>query len=280
MTDFSEATDTQAGDAVINAAVILPDSLTEPLRQAFYRACLQHADDHLVIGHRLSEWCGHAPMLEEDLSMPNLALDLIGQARVLYQSAATLSGDGRSEDDLAYLRTDREYYNCLLVERPNGDFAHTMLRQFYFSVVMQQWWQQLQQLPASPLQPLAGKASKEVAYHVRHTGEWVVRLGDGTDESSRRMQEAVVSLHPYIDELFEVSDDIAAAVAAGWLPDARSLREPCHAAIEAVLAVAQCEVPSVDYPQRGGRIGQHTEDFGFLLAELQYLQRAYPGQQW
>ncbi len=159
-------------------------------------------DDHLVLGHRLSEWCGHAPMLEEDLALPNMGLDMLGQARALYSYAAELEGKGRSEDDIAFLRTDREYANCLLVERPNRDFAHTMLRQLYFAAFMEPYLAGDHGSTDATLAAIAGKAVKEVAYHVRHAGEWVIRLGDGTEESARRMQSAVNALHPYTEELF------------------------------------------------------------------------------
>jgi ring-1,2-phenylacetyl-CoA epoxidase subunit PaaC len=187
---------------------------------------LRLADDNLVLGHRLSEWCGHAPMLEEDLAMPNMALDLIGQARSLYQYAAEIEGKGRTEDDLAYLRREREYLNCLLVERPNGDFAHTMLRQFWFAAYLHPLWEAMQRSSDETLAGIAGKAVKEVAYHIRHAGEWVVRLGDGTEESAARMKAAVEALSPYLDELFE-SDEVTEAMAeAGIAPDPASLGPP------------------------------------------------------
>ena len=154
---------------------------------------LRLADDHLILGHRVSEWCGHAPMLEEDLAMPNMALDLIGQARSLYQYAAELEGKGRTEDDLAYMRRERDYTNCLMVERPNGDFAHTMLRQLYFAAYMEAYWTQCLASTDETIRAIAAKAIKEVAYHIRHAGEWVIRLGDGTEESARRMVSAFMT---------------------------------------------------------------------------------------
>jgi ring-1,2-phenylacetyl-CoA epoxidase subunit PaaC len=161
-----------------------------PDREKFLEFLLRLADDHLILGHRLSEWCGHAPMLEEDLAMPNMALDLIGQARALYAYAAEVEGKGRTEDDFAYLRREREYKNCLLAERPNGDFAHTMLRQLYFAAFMEPMWRAMTASSDETLAGIAAKAAKEVAYHIRHAGEWVVRLGDGTEESARRMKAA------------------------------------------------------------------------------------------
>jgi len=153
-------------------------------KSAFIDVLISLGDDHLILGHRLSEWCGHAPMLEEDLSMPNMALDLLGQARNLYAYAVELEGKGRTEDDLAFLRHDREYKNILMVERPNGDFANTMLRQFYFAAFMQPFWDLVLQHGDARLQEFAGKATKELSYHIRHCGEWIIRLGDGTEEFS------------------------------------------------------------------------------------------------
>ncbi len=241
---------------------------------------LRLADDHLVLGHRLSEWCGHAPMLEEDLAMPNMALDLIGQARALYQYAGEVEGKGRDEDQIAYVRREREYVNCLMAERQNGDFAHTMLRQFYFAAFMQPLWQAMMTSTDERLAGIAAKAEKEVAYHIRHAGEWVVRLGDGTEESTRRMKAAVEALAPYVDELFE-SDDVTRAVAgAGIAPDPSTLRPAFDAIVGPVFAEAGLEWVETPYGQTGGRQGRHGEALGFLLAELQYMQRTYPGMTW
>lgn len=241
---------------------------------------LRLADDNLVLGHRLSEWCGHAPMLEEDLAMPNMALDLIGQARSLYQYAAEIEGKGRTEDDFAYLRREHEYLNCLLVERPNGDFAHTMLRQFWFAAYLHPLWEAMQQSSDATLAGIAGKAVKEVAYHIRHAGEWVVRLGDGTEESAARMKAAIDTLAPYLDELFQ-SDDITDAMAeAGIAPDPASLRPVFDRVVLPVFAEAMLEMPEPQWPQTGGRQGRHGEHMGYLLAELQHMQRTYPGAVW
>ena len=241
---------------------------------------LRMADDNLVLGHRLSEWCGHAPMLEEDLAMPNMALDLIGQARSLYQYAAEIEGKGRTEDDFAYLRRERDYLNCLLVERPNGDFAHTMLRQFWFAAYLHPLWEGMQVSSDETLAGIAGKAVKEVAYHIRHAGEWVVRLGDGTEESAARMNAAVEELAPYLGQLFE-SDDVTEAMAeAGIAPDPASLRPAFDRVVLPVFAEAGLEMPEAPWPQTGGRQGRHGEHMGYLLAELQHMQRTYPGASW
>ncbi len=241
---------------------------------------VQIADDHLILGHRLSEWCGHAPMLEEDLSMPNMALDLVGQSRALYSYAAQLESKGHSEDDFAYLRKDREYTNCLLVERPNTDFAHTMLKQFYFAAFMHPFWQGVKNGTDNTLSGIAGKAEKEIGYHIRHAGEWIVRLGDGTDESAERMNDAIEALHPYTGELLEVDEARQSCIVSGAIPEIAPIQTQWNATINNVFTQAKLTVPEIDYPQQGGRAGNHTEDFGFLLTELQYMQRTYPGAQW
>lgn len=245
-----------------------------------YRALLELADDHLVLGHRLSEWCGHAPMLEEDLALPNLGLDVIGTARTLYARAGELEGRGRSEDDLAYLRSERDYLNLLLVERPNGDFAHTMLRQLHFAAFMRPFWEAASASADETVRGVAGKAVKEMAYHVRHAGAWVVRLGDGTTESARRMASAVDALHRYTPELFLSSEAARAAEAAGVLPRRADLRLGWERTVGAVFAEARLAVPEVPYPQTGGREGRRGEALGHLLAEMQSLHRAHPGAVW
>ncbi|MBL0935269.1 MAG: phenylacetate-CoA oxygenase subunit PaaC [Rhizobiaceae bacterium] len=238
------------------------------------------ADDHLILGHRLSEWCGHAPMLEEDLAMPNMALDLIGQARALYQYAADIEGRGRTEDDFAYLRREREYTNCLMVERPNGDFAHTMLRQLTFAAFMEPMWRAMATSKDETLAGIAAKAVKEVAYHIRHAGEWVIRLGDGTEESSARMKQAVEDLAPYVDEVFDADDVTRAMVEAGIAPDPAALRQSFDRTMATIFAEAFLDMPTAPFAQRGGRDGRHGEAMGYLLADLQYMQRTFPGAVW
>jgi ring-1,2-phenylacetyl-CoA epoxidase subunit PaaC len=241
---------------------------------ALFDAVLELADDHLVLGHRLSEWCGHAPMLEEDLALPNMALDLIGTARTLYDHAGRLEGAGRSEDDLAYLRGEREYRNCLLVERPNGDFAHTMLRQLYFAAFMAPYWRAALDHGDEVIRGVAGKAVKEMAYHIRHAGEWVIRLGDGTEESRARMIAAIDDLHIYTGELFEEG------AAEGMLPSRAAIRPAWEATIDEVFGEAGLDRPKVPYPRSGGRSGVHGEDLGHMLAVMQSVYRAHPGASW
>jgi len=247
---------------------------------SLFETLLRLADDHLILGHRISEWCGHAPMLEEDLAMPNIALDLIGQARALYTYAGQVEGNGRDEDQLAYLRLERDYKNLLLVERPNGDFAQTMLRQFYFSAFMVLFWEKTCDSSDKTLAGIAAKAVKESRYHLRHTAEWVIRLGDGTDESHARMVDANNALAPYIGELFESDAIMIAASSAGYIPLLTDLRPTWEALVLATCADATFEVNLNGHAQTGGRNGRHTEDMGFLLTELQYMQRTYPNMSW
>ncbi|WP_109465488.1 1,2-phenylacetyl-CoA epoxidase subunit PaaC [Albibacillus kandeliae] len=243
---------------------------------ALFDALLELADDHLVLGHRVSEWCGHAPMLEEDLAMPNMALDVIGTARNLYDYAGKVEGKGRDEDDLAYLRGEREYRNLLLVERPNEDFAHTMLRQLYFAAFMHPYWTAALESPDETVRGIAGKAVKEMAYHIRHTGEWVIRLGDGTEESARRMRDAVTALAIYVDELFEEG----AGEGLDALPDRAALRPEWEATIKRIFDEAGLEQVTSPFPQSGGRDGRHGEGLGHMLAEMQSVHRAHPGATW
>jgi ring-1,2-phenylacetyl-CoA epoxidase subunit PaaC len=249
-------------------------------RPALMTFLVRLADDHLILGHRLSEWCGHAPMLEEDLAMPNMALDLIGQARALYSYAAEVEGKGRTEDDFAYLRPERDYLNCLMVERPNGDFAHTMLRQLYFAAFMEPMWRGMIGSRDKTIAAIAAKAVKEVAYHIRHAGEWVIRLGDGTEESARRMHEAVATLAPYLDELFETDAVSDAMAEAGIAASPASLRDAFDQTVAGIFAEAWLDIQPSPYAQTGGRRGRHGEAMGYLLAELQYMQRTYPGATW
>lgn len=243
---------------------------------ALFEALLELADDHLVLGHRLSEWCGHAPMLEEDLAMPNMALDLIGTARVLYDHAGKVEAKGRGEDDLAYFRGERDYRNCLLVERENGDFAVTMLRQLFFAAFMEPYWRAALGSKDEVVAGVAGKAVKEMAYHIRHAGEWVIRLGDGTDESAARMQGAVVELHRYCDELFEegASADVDA------LPSRAAIRPEWESTIRRIFAEANLTLPEDTFAQSGGRSGIHGEGLGHMLANMQSLARMHPGAVW
>jgi ring-1,2-phenylacetyl-CoA epoxidase subunit PaaC len=239
---------------------------------------LRRADDALILGHRLSEWTGHAPTLEEELALANIALDLIGQARLLYAYAGSLTG--HDEDQLAYLRDARAWRNLLLVELPNGDFAQTILRLILFSAFMDPCWQATVRSADPTLAAIAAKAEKEVAYHLRHSAEWLIRLGDGTEESRRRAGAALDALWPYTGELFEVDEAEREMIAAGIAPDPATLRANWDATLTDVLDRATLARPSDTWMQTGGRTGRHTEHLGYVLADLQYLQRAYPGATW
>lgn len=241
---------------------------------------LRRADDALILGHRLSEWCGHAPMLEEDMALANTALDLIGQARELYSHAARVEGADNDEDRLAYLRDVRQYRNLLLVEQPNGDFARTMMRQFLFSAFADPYWRAMMGSTDTTLAAIAAKSEKESAYHLRHASEWIVRLGDGTEESHQRAQEAADDLWAFTGEMFHCDDGDRDLIAEGIAVDPESLREVWRSTIEEVFATATLAIPANDWMQEGGRIGHHSEHLGHLLTELQYLQRSFPGATW
>jgi ring-1,2-phenylacetyl-CoA epoxidase subunit PaaC len=241
---------------------------------------LRRADDALILGHRLSEWCGHAPMVEEDIALANIALDLIGQARSLYDYAAQVDGARVTEDHFAYRREQHQYRNCLLVEQPNGDFAATIVRQVLFSAFMDLYWRAMMNSRDATLAAIAAKAEKENAYHLRHSAEWLIRLGDGTDESHERAEAALDELWTYVGELFE-SDEIERGLArSGIAPDAGALRESWQKRLQPILREATLSTPAAPFMQTGGRSGCHTEHLGYILADLQFLQRAHPEAVW
>jgi ring-1,2-phenylacetyl-CoA epoxidase subunit PaaC len=241
---------------------------------------LRLGDDRLVLGHRLSEWCGHAPILEEDIALANISLDLIGQATLLLKLAGEVEGKGRSEDELAYFRDAIDFRNVLLTELPKGDFAFTIVRQFLFGVAA---YYELEGLTRSAHPALAGicaKALKETHYHVRHSGEWVIKLGDGTEESHARAQRALDDLWRYTGEMFLGDSVDARLAAAGIIPDPSPAEPKWKAQVTDVLARATLEPPAVTYMQRGGRNGRHTEHLGHMLSEMQIVARSHPGAQW
>jgi ring-1,2-phenylacetyl-CoA epoxidase subunit PaaC len=243
-------------------------------------ALLRVGDSCLVLAQRLTAWCGHAPALEEDIALANVALDILGQARGVLTRAGEIEGAGRDEDALAYLRDAPDYRNLLLVEQPNGDYGVTMLRQFLFDAWAMELWPALTSSSDPVLAGIAGKAAKETAYHVRHSASWVVRLGDGTDESHRRMVAALDLLWPYAGEAFLDDDVDVAAAESGLMPLPSTLESSYRARVEAVLAEATLPVPPDPWWQRGGRQGQHTEHLSYLLAEMQVVHRAHPGATW
>jgi ring-1,2-phenylacetyl-CoA epoxidase subunit PaaC len=248
--------------------------------QDLFQYLLRLGDDRLVLGHRLSEWCGHAPILEEDIALANIALDLIGHANLLLGVAAKEEGKGRDADALAYLRDGIDYRNVLLVELEKGDFAKTIARQFFFSTYAMLQSEGLQQSAHADVAGIAAKMHKESRYHVRHSGEWMLRLGDGTDESHRRLQEAVDDLWRYTGEMF-LSDALEQRlVASKHAVDSARLEQPWRQQVDDILKRASITTPEVKWMQRGGREGKHTEHLGHMLAEMQILQRQHPGAAW
>ncbi len=245
---------------------------------------LRLADTCLISGQRLGEWCGHAPILEEDIALSNMALDLSGQARALLTLAGQHSGQcggaAFDEDQLAFLRDEIDYRSPTLAELPRGDFAFTILRNLALSTWLKLMWQRLSDSRDAELAAIAGKALKEARYHQQHAADWTVRLGDGTDESHRRCEAALAQVWLYIPELFE--DDVvdAAATAAGLGPAWSQLHEAWQAEMSEVLGEATLAIPGAATFRSTGKRGLHSEHMGFLLAEMQYLQRAYPGGAW
>ena len=248
---------------------------------ALFQFLLRMGDNTLVLGHRVSEWCGHSPILEEDIALANTALDLIGQTQLWLGLAGEVEGKDRSADDLAFLRDAWDFRNVLLVELPNGDFGQTMMRQFLFDAWNVTMLGRLMKSSDKRVADIAEKASKEAAYHVERSGDTVVGLGDGTEESHARMQAALEYLWPYVGEMFESDEVDAAMVEAGIAPDPTSLRAEFDELVGRVLGEATLTIPASPYAHKGGRTGyMHTEHLGHLLTSMQWLQRAYPGAKW
>ncbi|NGZ88966.1 1,2-phenylacetyl-CoA epoxidase subunit PaaC [Psychroflexus maritimus] len=238
------------------------------------------ADNSLILGQRLGELCGHGPTLETDIALTNISLDLFGQVRSYFQYLAELSKDDLTEDDLAFLRKEREYKNLLLVEQPNTDFAYIIVRQYFFDVFHYMLLEKLQDSKNVNLQGIAKKSIKEVAYHQRFSGDWLLRLGDGTEESKQKVQQAVSDLWVFTDELFHVTKDDEAVIKAGHGVDVRLLKDDYYAKITNQLKQATLEVPETKYFQKGGKQGIHSEHMGYILADMQFMQRAYPDMKW
>jgi ring-1,2-phenylacetyl-CoA epoxidase subunit PaaC len=238
------------------------------------------ADNYLILSQRLGELCGHGPNLEPDIAITNISLDLLGQVRSFYQYIAQLKGDGSTEDDIAFLRKEREYRSVLLVQQPNTDFAYVIVRQFFFDVFNKLFLNALQQSADETLRALAFKGIKEATYHERFSGDWLKRIGDGTAESHQKAQQAVNDLWVFTDELFHTSPADQAMIVAGVAPDMLQLREYYYEKVEELLSVSTLTIPEVPYFQKGGKDGLHSEHMGYLLAEMQYMQRTYPGCKW
>lgn len=238
------------------------------------------ADNYLILGQRLGELCGHGPNLEPDIALTNISLDMLGQVRSFYQYIAQLKGDKSSEDDIAFLRKEREYKNVLLVEQPNTDFGYVIVRQFFFDVYNRMFLTTLQQSADETLRALAFKGIKEASYHERFSGDWLKRLGDGTQESKKRVQQSVNDLWIYTDELFHTTTADDAMIVAGVAPDMLQLREYYYEKVGELLSIATLDIPEVEYFQKGGKEGKHSEHMGYILSDMQYMQRAYPGSKW
>ena len=248
--------------------------------EALFNYTLRLGDDSLILGQRLAEWCGHGPILEEDIAITNISLDLIGQATNLLNYAALIENKDRNADNIAFLRLEKEYCNILLVEQLNGDFGDTMMRQFLFDAFRKPLFEMLQFSKDKQLAAIAEKSLKETKYHLKHSSEWIIRLGDGTEESHQRVQNSLTNLWRYTDELFFKDESDTLLSGLGIIPDFSKIKEVWYANVTAVFEQATLQIPSNNWQFEGGRKGRHSEHMGYLLAELQYMQRAYPNMEW
>ncbi|MFI5204555.1 MAG: 1,2-phenylacetyl-CoA epoxidase subunit PaaC [Flavobacteriales bacterium] len=248
--------------------------------EVLFRYLLRLADNNFILGHRLTQWCGHGPILEEDIALANIALDKLGTARALYDYAAKIEGKNRTEDDLAFLRSEREFMNSLLAEQPNGDYAQTMVREWFNDVFDLMLYEKLQTSSDTTLAGIAAKAVKELKYHLRHSQQWIIRFLEGTDESRARVETALRELWPFTGERF-VADETDKAVVANKIgPDIQAFEAAWKTHISAVLKESGLELPADAYMQSGSKKGVHTEHLGFILAECQYLPRTMPHAKW
>lgn len=248
--------------------------------EALFQFLLRLGDNSVVLSHRISEWIGHSPVLEEDIALANTALDLIGQTQLWLELAGEVEGEGKTADNLAYLRDAWDYRNLLLVERPNGDFGKTMMRQFLFDAWQSLMMEKLLTSTDERVAEIAAKASKEVTYHLERSADTVVGLGDGTEESHNRMQAALDDLWDYTGEMF-ISDEVDEILAAeGIAPTSASMKAEWEELVGRILQTATLSIPEKSYTHKGGKIGRHTEHLGYILADMQFLQRAYPGASW
>lgn len=254
--------------------------MTTPDQEALFQYVLRIADNNLVLGHRLSEWCGHGPELEEDIALTNIALDLIGQARLLLSYAGEVEGKGRSEDDLAYLREGLDYKNLLIVEQPNQDYAYTIVRQFLYDGFNFELYSTLTESKDEHLASIAAKALKETSYHRRHSAQWMIRLGDGTELSHEKVQTALNDMWMYSGEMFDMDEVDEAMLDAAIGTDLKALKPKWDEHVDAVLKEATLERPQDAWMMGGGKAGRHSEHLGFILADLQYLRRSHPGATW
>ncbi len=251
-----------------------------PDRELTYNYVLHLADNSMILGQRCSEWCAHGPILEQDIAITNIALDLIGEARSLYQLAADMKGEGHTEDSVAFLRDVLDYKNALLVEQPNTDWAYTIARQFFYDVYHFNLHTALASSKEERIREIAVKTIKETTYHLKWSSEWMIRLGDGTDISKARMQDAVNQLWEYTGELFTPSAIEMQALENGIGADLSAIAPLWHAKVREIMDIATLSIPESSYQQQGGKKGLHSEHLGYILADMQYLQRAYPGAEW
>ncbi|MEM6696828.1 MAG: 1,2-phenylacetyl-CoA epoxidase subunit PaaC [Bacteroidota bacterium] len=250
------------------------------MKDKIYQYLLLLGDNSMILGHRLSELCGHGPTLETDIALTNISLDLFGQVRNYFQYAAELKGNGKTEDDIAFLRYSHEYRNALLVEQPNIDFAHIIVRQFFFDAYHLPFLEQLAKSNDERIVAIALKSIKEVRYHLQFSSSWMKRLGDGTAESHEKMQVAVDKLWAFTNELFQESEIEAEMKSFGIGTDLEEVRTVFEATVYKVAEEATLQIPNTKWFQKGGKKGVHTEHFGYILADLQYMQRAYPNMSW
>ncbi len=247
---------------------------------AHFQYLLQLADNNLILSQRLGEWCGHGPVLEQDIAITNITLDLLGQARMLFTYAGEVEGRGRTEDDLAYFRDAHQFFNVLLVEQPNEDWAYTMVRQFFFDTFQYYNYTALLKSRDERLAAIAEKALKEVTYHLRYSSEWMVRLGDGTETSHHKMQAALDDLWMFSGELTAPGEAERLMAEAGITPDPAELKAAWERKVTAILQEATLKTPTGTWMQSGGKAGRHTEHLGYILSDMQHLQRTYPGNNW
>lgn len=250
------------------------------MNKHLHNYCLRLADTSLVLGQRLGEWCGHGPILEEDIALTNISLDCIGQARGFYSYAAELEGMGKTEDDYAYLRDERDFQNLLIIEQPNGDFGQTIMRQFLVSAFQYYYFDALTNSKDKTIAALAAKSVKEVAYHLRHSSAWVIRLGDGTKESKSRMEKAVDELWMYTGDMFDMDDCDSSLIKVDIAVDTKKIKPLWDDKVREVFNESTLTIPENIFMMSGSREGKHTEYLGHMLAEMQSLHRAHPGAIW
>ncbi len=249
-------------------------------KEALINYCLRIADSSLILGQRMAEWCTNGPTLEEDIALSNISLDLFGQSRILYEYVSELKGGDTTEDSLAFKRNEREFYNRLITERPNGNFGDTIVRNFLFDVFCYYFYTELSKSTDERLAAFAEKSLKEVTYHMRHNGEWIIRLGDGTEESHEKAQNALNNVWAYTDDMFEMDTTDELLISKGIAVDLKSFKDKWFTTVEDVINRATLIVPNDVFMHKGSNEGQHSEFLGHLLCEMQYLQRSYPEATW